>query len=460
MLLCLGVAIVYSENLYPFIIVSLAFLLVGAGLLLFGKNLKTKKTGRREGMLAVSGTWLFLSIIAMIPMKLSGATPELVDAFFECISGFTTTGATILAKVEHLPHSILFFRSLMQWQGGIGIVVFTVALIPIFGGGASQLFHAESTGITNDRFLPRIADVAKRLCMVYVAETTVLITLLWFGPMNLFESVCHGLTCLSTGGFSTRDDGIASFNSPYVEYVLTTFMYCGGLNLTLVYFFFTGRTSNLLKDEEFRWYNVFIFSMIAITVSWLWIQGTYSTLEETFRKSIFQVISFGTSTGYLTADITEWKPFFWFLALLLMYINGCAGSTAGGLKVSRFVVLIKNLYNEFRKQVHPHLLTPVLINKKALSVSTVHQVLAFCVCYSILIILGGVILTLDGHTFISGLSLSCTATSNSGPGIGKFIYSTAEAGDLTKWVMSFLMLAGRLEVFTFIGIFSPHFWKK
>ncbi len=460
MLLCLGVAGIYHESLFPFIVVSLVFLLLGIGLLWFGKDLKTRRTSRREGMLAVSGTWLVLSIIAMIPMKLSGATPQLVNAFFECVSGFTTTGATILAEVEHLPHSILFFRSLMQWQGGVGIVVFTVALIPIFGGGASQLFHAESTGITNDRFLPRITDVAKRLSFVYILETALLICLLWLGPLNLFESVCHGLTCLSTGGFSTRNDGIASFNSPYVEYVLTTFMYLGGLNLTLVYFFVTGRSSNLLKDEEFHWYNIFIFSMVLITAIWLYTQDTYATIEETIRRTLFQVISFGTSTGYLTADITEWKPFFWFLALLLMYVNGCAGSTSGGLKISRFVVLMKNLYNEFRKQIHPHLLTPVLINKRALSVSVVHQVLAFAVCYSLLIILGGVILTLDGHTFISGLSLSCTATSNSGPGIGAFIYNTAGAGDLTKWVMSFLMLAGRLEIFTFIGIFTPHFWKK
>ncbi len=460
LMICLAVAQYYHEDLFPFSVGSLAFLFVGLALLLFGKDLKTKDTSRREGMLAVSATWLFLSVLAIIPMKLSGATPNIIDALFECISGFTTTGATILAKVEHLPRSVLFFRSLMQWQGGVGIVVFTVALIPIFGGGASQLFHAESTGITNDRFLPRIADVAKRLCLVYILETVILILLLWYGPMNLFESVCHGLTCLSTGGYSTRNDGIASFNSPYVEYVLTIFMYMGGLNLTLVYFLWIGKAGVIFRDEEFRWYNIFLSSIAVVTIIWLYTQGTYETLEETIRKTLFQVVSLGTSTGYLTADITVWKPFFWFLALLLMYVNGCAGSTAGGLKVSRFVVLIKNLYNEFKKQVHPHLLTPVLINKKSLSVSIVHQILAFCVCYSILIIMGGVVLSLDGHDFISSLSLSCTAMSNSGPGIGPYIYSVAEAGDLTKGVMCFLMFAGRLEVFTFLGIFTPHFWKR
>ncbi len=460
MLLCLGVASIYHESLYPFIVTSLVFLCLGVGLLWFGKNLKTKRTSRREGMLAVSGTWLVLSLIAMIPMKLSGATPRLVNAFFECVSGFTTTGATILAEVEHLPHSILFFRSLMQWQGGIGIVVFTVALIPIFGGGASQIFHAESTGITNDRFLPRIADVAKRLCFIYFIETLSLAFLLWIGPMNLFEAVCHSMTCLSTGGFSTRNDGIASFNSSYIEYVLILYMYIGGLNLTLIYFFLTGKPKHLLKDEEFRWYNFFLFSMTIITIIWLCSQNFYGSLEETIRKSLFQVFTLGTSTGYLTEDITLWKPFFWMLALLLLFVNGCAGSTAGGLKISRFVVLIKNLYNEFRKQVHPHLLTPVLLNKKALSVSTVHQILAFCVSYSILIIFGATILVLDGHTFISGISLSCTSISNSGPAIGQYVYSVADAGDLSKWTLTFIMLAGRLEIFTFIGILTPHFWRK
>ncbi len=460
MLLCLGVAAIYHESLYPFVAVSLAFLLVGAGLFLFGKNLKTKRTSRREGMLTVSATWLFLSIIAMIPLILSGATPRIVDAFFECMSGFTTTGATVLATVEELPRSILFFRSIMQWQGGIGIVVFTVALIPVFGGGASQIFHAESTGISNDRFLPRIADVAKRLCLIYVIETFVLVLLLWAGPMNLFESVCHSFTCLSTGGFSTRNDGIASFNSAYIEYVLILFMYIGGLNLSLIYFFVTGKASSLFNDEEFRWYNVFLFSISVITIIWLYSQSYYGTLEETVRKALFQVFTLGTSTGYLTENITLWKPFFWMLALLLLFVNGCAGSTAGGLKISRFVVLIKNLYNEFKKQVHPHLMTPVLLNKKALSVSTVHQILAFSVSYSILIILGSTMLLLDGHSFISSISLSCTSISNSGPAIGEYVYSVAEAGDLTKWTLTFIMLAGRLEIFTFIGIFTPHFWKR
>lgn len=459
-LMCLVMSLYFEESLLPFGAGAVGYLLCGLALSFLGRELKEKQAARREGMLTVTATWLILSLLATIPMMLSGATPRFVDAFVECVSGFTTTGATVLSQVEHLPHSILFFRSLMQWQGGIGIVVFTVALVPIFAGGASQIFNAETTGITHERFLPRITDVAKRLCMVYVGETLLLIFLLWIGPMGLFDSVCHALSCLSTGGYSTRDAGIAAYDSKYVEYLLTIFMYLGALNLTLVYFAVVGQRMKLFRDEEFMWFNVFVGGMISITGVWLYTQGIYETIEECFRKSAFQIISLGSSTGFMTADITEWKPFFWMIALLVMFVNGCAGSTSGGLKIARFVVLIKNLYNEFKKQIHPHLFTPVTINGKQLSISVVHQILAFCVAYLMLIFVGSLLIMLEGNGFLSSLSIACSAVSNSGPGIGEYTSSLTSAGDFTKYLLGGLMLIGRLEVFTVIGIFAPHFWRK
>lgn len=460
MFLCLGVSIYYGEDLLPFISAILAYLGVGSVLLAGGRELKHKRTGRREGMLTVTATWLLLSLIAVIPMMLSGATPRFVDAFLECVSGFTTTGATVFAQVEHLPRGILFLRSLMQWQGGIGIVVFTVALIPIFGGGASQIFNAETTGITHDRFLPRIADVAQRLCLVYIAETLLLVLLLWYGPMSLFDAVCHAMSCLSTGGYSTRDLGIAAYDSPYVEYVLSFFMYLGALNLTLIYFALAGQPGKLLRDEEFRWFNVFMLLIISVTAIWIYTQGLYTDIEESIRRAIFQIISLGSSTGFMTADITSWKPFFWMIALLIMFVNGCAGSTSGGLKVARFVVLMKNLYTEFKKQIHPHLFTPVKLNGKQLGISTVHQVLAFCVVYLMLIFSGSLLFMLDGNGFISSLSIACSAVSNSGPGIGEYMSSIGSAGDFSKYLMAFLMITGRLEVFTVLGILTRHFWMR
>lgn len=459
-LLVLLVAYLYHEPLSPWLYSLAAYLVTGGVLLSISRQLKQKKASRREGMLAVSGVWLLLSVIGIIPFLATGATTSPLDAFFETISGFTTTGATVFPHIEHFEHSLLFWRSFMQWQGGVGIVVFTVALIPIFGGGASQIYNAETTGITHDRFLPRITDVAKCLWGIYLAETAVLILLLWAGPMNLFESICHAFTCISTGGYSTRDDSIAAFHSPYTEYILSVFMFIGSLNLTLVYFAASGKPKALLRDEETRFFGLFIASITLVITIWLAIQGEYPTFESNFRHALFETITLGSSTGYDTADVTAWGPFCWMLALLLMFVNGCAGSTSGGLKAARFLVLLKNLYNEFKKQIHPHLLTPVLLNGKQLSVSVVHQVLAFCVLYVLLIFVGATLLMLDHNGFVSSISIACSAVSNSGPAIGEYATSVSGAGDFTKLVLCFLMIAGRLEVFTFIGIFSPYFWKR
>ena len=460
MLLVVLTALIYGEGLLPWAVTIGAFFALGSVLLHFGRRLKKKFASRREGMLAVTLVWLLLSLVGMLPFLLTGSLERPIDAFFETISGFTTTGATVFNEVESLPHSILLWRSLTQWQGGLGIVVFTVALVPIFGGGASQIYNAETTGITHDRFLPRISDVAKCLWAVYFVETLLLFTLLWAGPMGCFDAVCHAFTCISTGGYSTRDASVAGFDSAYVEYVLSLFMFIGSLNLTLVYFAATGKPKRLFKDEEFRFLTFFILTISVITTIWLWVQGEYPSLETTFRQSLFTTLSLGSSTGYTTSDITLWGPFFWMLALLLMFVNGCAGSTSGGLKSSRFLVLIKNLYNEFKKQIHPHLLTPVLINGRQLSVSVVHQILAFCVLYVALIFFGASLLMLDDNGFVSSISIACSAVSNSGPGIGEYASNVAGAGTFSKSLLCFLMLAGRLEVFTVIGILTPHFWKR
>ena len=457
----LVLAICFDEPFLPWVATILTFTGVGLSLLGLGKEAREKtQATRREGMLTVTLTWLLLSLIGMLPFLMNGATHSALDAFFETVSGFTTTGATVFRDVESLPRSLLFWRSLTQWQGGVGIVVFTVALMPIFGGGATQLYNAETTGITHDRFFPRITDVAKALWLVYLAETLVLILLLWLGPMPLFDAICHAFTCISTGGYSTRNDSIEAYHSPYLDYVISGFMYIGSLNLTLVFFALTGKPRRLFRDEEFRFFTFFILSITSMMALSLYLRGQYPSVEENIRFALFQTISLGSSTGYLSTDITHLGSFIWMLALILMFVNGCAGSTSGGLKSARFLVLLKNLYNEFKKQIHPHLLTPVLMNKRQLSVSTVHQVLAFCVMYIMLIFIGATLLMMDQNDFISSISIACSAISNSGPAIGKYAFSVGEASVFSKGVLCFLMLAGRLEVFTVIGILTPYFWKR
>lgn len=461
MAVCFGVAYFGRETLSPFVLGFVMYLLVGGLLYSYGSKKSNIRIGRREGMLSVTLTWIVLSIIATVPVLLSpGSADDFWAALFETISGFTTTGATIYDNLNNLEHSILFWRAMMQWQGGIGIVVFTVALIPMISGGVSHIFNAETTGITHERFLPKISDVAKRLAGVYIAETIILVLLLYLGPMNFFDSVCHALSCISTGGYSTKTEGIIYYDSPYVEYVLSFFMYLGSLNIALIYFVLLGKPMKLLMEEEFRWFTIFILLMTLITSLWLWDNNLYTTVEETFRRALFQCLALGTSTGFLTADITAWKPFFWTIALLLMFVNGCTGSTSGGLKMARFIVLIKNLKNEFKKQVRPHMLTPVLFNGKQVSISVVHQILAFCVLYVMLIFVAAALIMLDGNGFDSSISIAVACMSNSGPGIGKYLSSVATAGDFTKVILSFLMLVGRLEVFTVIGILTPYFWRK
>lgn len=463
MLLCLLVACFYGNDLLPFSLGALVYLLVGLGLYAYGTRRSAIVVGRREGMLAVASTWLILSLIATIPLLLSpGGTYEFLPALFEAISGFTTTGATIYSDVESLEESVLFWRALMQWQGGIGIVVFTVALIPMLTGsnGVSHIFNAETTGITHDRFLPKISDVAQRLAAVYISITALTILLLALGPMGLFDAVCHAFCSVSTGGYSTKTAGIAHYASAYSEYILVLAMYLGSLNITLIYFCLMGKPMKLILDEEFRWFSLFIGGFTLITCYWLWSNGLYVHIEEIFRKALFHCMSLGSSTYFLTTDITAWKPFFWMIALVLMFVNGCTGSTTGGMKMARFIVLVKNLRNEFKKQVRPHMVTPVRFNGRQISVSVVHQILAFCVLYVVLIFVGAMLISLDGNSFEASLSISVGSVSNTGSGIGTHINSVAATSDFTKSVLIFLMLAGRLEVFTVIGIFTPYFWRK
>ncbi len=466
LLSALFVALVYGgEDVLPFVFTMLTMLGLGSVGWLWGRRAdskQNKRLSRKEGMLIVTLIWLLLSFVGMLPFIFGNYVTSISDAFFETMSGFTTTGATIFRSVETLPHGILFWRSILQWQGGIGIVVFTLALLPIITGdrGASMVYNAETTGIMHDRFLPRISTVSKRLASVYVFMTLLLFFLLWLGPMDTFDALCHALTCISTGGYSTKDASIAYYHSPYLEYVITGFMFISSLSLSLIYFCFIGKPMKLFKDEEFRWFIVVVLSATFITCYWLYSFGEFNSVEEMVRTVLFQIVSFISSTGFVTSDTTLWRPFFWSIMLMLMFVCGCSGSTAGGFKISRLMVLVKNLRNEFKKRIHPNSVVPVRANGIVIPGAMVSQVLSFFFAYLGLIGMGVLLLTFDGLPFLESVSASISATGNVGPALGSLTANMADISPFAKWVLSFLMLAGRLEIFTVLSLLRPAFWRE
>lgn len=457
------VAFLYRGNdVFPLLLSS--GILFGAGILfyLIGFRANEHSAGRREGMLTVTLTWILFSVFGMLPFYLGGYIPTITDAFFETMSGFTTTGSTVLKNIESLPKGILFWRSLTQWQGGMGMIVFTVALMPIFGGGAIQLFDAETTGITHERFRPRVTQVAKRLWGVYLFLTLLVMLLLWLGPMDLYDAVNHAMTTMSTGGYSTKNASIAYWNSAYIDYVITIFMCVGSTNITLIYFFLNGKFSRLLKDEETHWFYSFVAITIVVVTAWLMFKGFETDLEPAFRKAAFQVATLISTCGFATADYIPWGPFFWMIALILMVVCGCGGSTSGGLKMGRVVVLSKNLFNAFKKQTHPHAVVPVRVNNHVISYEIVHKVLAFTFVYMSLMVVSCLVLTLDGMEFADTVGAVTSAISNTGPGLGTLgpTGNFSEVPIVSKWFLSFLMMTGRLEIFTVLTILVPGFWKQ
>jgi trk system potassium uptake protein TrkH len=465
MLVATAVAAFYGDgDVWAFLISSAVILISGLAAVVFSGKIDEDNVGYREGMIVVTLTWVSLSVFGMLPFYIGGYIPSITDAFFETMSGFTTTGASIFVDVEHLPHGILFWRSLTQWQGGLGVVVFTVALLPILSGGASQMFEAEvtGTGISHERIRPRVTQVAKRLSGIYIVLTAIASVLLWIGPMNGFDAVNHALTTVSTGGYSTRNMSIASWDSAYIEYVIMVFMLVGSINATLLYFLLKGKIKKFFHDAELRSFLRLIVTFSVICIVWMLVRNHGEHFGETVRHVAFEVISIVSSTGFMAADYVPWGSFFALLALILMFIGGCAGSTSGGLKVGRAVIINKHLYNVFLKQIHPNAVRVVRMSDHVVSVDNVYRCLAFAFIYIGLIIAGCLLLTFDGATLDSAIGSSLAAISNVGPGLGEYgpAGNYASLPDMSKWTLSFLMLAGRLELFTVIILLLPDFWKK
>ncbi|MBD8387358.1 TrkH family potassium uptake protein [Dysgonomonas sp. BGC7] len=445
----------------PMLISSTITFFAGIFMRLAGTDDYPKPIGKRESFLMVALSWIVLSAFGMLPFYLSGSINEVCDAYFETISGLTATGATILTDIESMPKGLLFWRSITQWMGGLGIVVFVATILPM-GGNASVLYDTEVTGIGYDKFRPRISQIAKRLWVVYIFLTTALILLLWMGPMNLFDSVCHAFTTISTAGFSTKNNSIAYWDSAYIEYVITVFMFIGGINFPLIYFFMKGDTKKLLKNEEFKWYVLIIIIFVFIIGFGLYFSGKMEGIEKTFRTSLFQVVSVLTTTCHSTENFMDWGPFYQFMVIIFMIFGACAGSTAGGIKIVRVIILFKNSINEFKRQVHPNAILPIRLNGNVISIDIVTKVLAFIFLYLAILIVSCLLLSLSGMGFENSLGAAISCLGNVGGGLAEIGHtgSFSEVPVASKWYLCFLMLTGRLELFTVLSLFMPAFWKR
>jgi len=461
MLSCITVSLIYRENEIGSLGIS-GLINIGVGGIIWVVTRNAKKNlSARDGFLIVSMGWIFFSLFGSLPFFLSGEIPSYTDAFFETVSGFTTTGASILNDIEALPHALLFWRSMTQWLGGMGIIVMSLAILPLLGIGGMQLFVAEVPGPTPDKFHPRIKETAKRLWAIYIIFTFSETILLLFGGMSLFDAINHSFTTMATGGYSTKQASIAHWDSPYIHYVITLFMFLAGTNFTLSYFAMHLKFDKVFRNEEFRFYLGFIVVFILL-VTGILMFSQHLPFERSFREAAFQVVSIITTTGFVTADYLTWISVLVVIMFMLMFFGGSAGSTGGGIKIMRVMLFIKNSAVELKRLIHPNAVIPVRFNGNAVPPEIINNVFAFISFYILTMIIGVIIMAGLGYDLDTSLGAVAATLGNIGPGIGEVgpVFNYAHLPTFGKWFLSFLMLIGRLELFTVLIIFSSGFWRK
>ncbi len=449
-----------GEEVYPALLVSSGIAILAGfltGKLLYEPDIELRL---RDGFFIVSLGWIMMGVIGAIPFWLSGEIPRLVDAWFESISGFTTTGSTILEDIEVMPKGLLLWRSMIQWIGGMGIIVLSIALLPLLGVGGMQLFKAEVPGPTIDKVKPRVRDTAITLWKVYVLFTVAVGVLYFIGGMNWFESVCHAFTTMATGGFSTRNASIGGFNSSYITVVTTIFMFLAGMNFVLHYRWLRGDYRPLLVSTEFRWYiGITVAAIIFVTISTF--NTTFDSIWTALEHAAFQVVAILTTTGYSSFDYQLWAPAVQFLLLVFMFFGGMAGSTAGGIKIVRVLLLVKNTYYEIKRILHPKAVIPLTLNKQNVTQGVVNEIMAFVFIFVTIFIGGTVILAATGIDFMSSLGATASAMGNIGPGLGSVgpAETYAHLHPVAKMTLTICMIMGRLELFTIMIILSRGFWR-
>lgn len=462
MLTALPFSLYYQTDDFNSILIS-GLITISIGVLLWNFTRKTedKEIKKREGYVIVSLGWIVMALFGSLPFFIHGAIPSFTDAFFETMSGFTTTGATILEDIESVPEGLLFWRAMTHWIGGMGIILLSIAILPLLGVGGMQLYQAEVPGPTKDKLHPRIQDTAQRLWAIYVILTIVETILLMFGGMNLFDSLCHSFATLATGGFSTKNSSIAYFNSAYIEYIIIVFMFIAGTNFTLHYFALHGKFSAYFKNSEFKFYFTFVIITILFAALFL-IFNNEQSIESAFRDSAFSIISVLSSTGFATVDYEKWAPFFSLFFLILLLFGACAGSTSGGIKMVRYQLLLKNGILELKRLIHPNAIIPVRQNGKTVSQDIISKVSAFVLVYLAIFGISSILLSLMGIEIVDSMGSVAACMANIGPGLGSTgpVSNYAEIPVLAKWTLSFLMLLGRLEIYTLLIIFTPSFYKN
>ena len=442
-------------------------------LLMFITRGHEREVKKKEGYIIVTFGWLIMALSGTLPYIFSDSIPGFANAFFETMSGYTTTGASVLNDIESLPKGILFWRSTTHWIGGMGIIVLAIAILPLLGIGGMQLFAAEAPGPSADKLHPRITDTAKRLWLIYFGYTAAETLFLSLAGMSFFDAINHSMATLSTGGFSTKNSSLAFWNdSPLIQYIIILFMFLAGSNFVLSYFAFKGKVQKILKDDEFKFYlrGVLIFTIVSAIIIYFQAKVPLSDyhpkvlgeMESSFRHAFFQVAAIITTTGFVTADYTAWTPFLTVLFFGLMFLGGSAGSTAGGVKIVRHLLMIRNGLLEFKRILHPNAVIPVRYNNKSVSSQIVYNILGFFILYMLMFIIGALVLGFLGLDFESAIGGAASSLGNVGPALGKLgplenYNALPTAGKL--WC-SFLMLLGRLELFTVLILLTPFFWKK
>lgn len=458
LLMCVPVALIYHEPVSPFLYTSLIAMALAA--CAYGgrgkQELRTFK--RREAYLSVTLSWLIVSLIGALPYLFSGAIPGITDAFFESVSGFTTTGSSILTDIESLPKSVLFWRSMTHWVGGLGIIVLVVIIMPSLNIGSYNLFTLESS--FQEKIHPKIRSVGRRLLYIYLSLTFIETFFLLLGGMNLYESLCHSFGTVATGGFSPKNTSIGDY-SPYIQYVITIFMLLAGTNFVVHYYAVKGQFRKIKQNEELRFYYTVTF-VAGIAITAILFFQTDRSLETAFRESFFQVASIITCTGFATADYLLWPSVGWVIIFFLMFFGGSTGSTAGGIKMARHLVALKNVKHHFRILNAPNAIIPLRINSKPVSAQDNNGILTFILWYFMLFLGGSLLMAWLGSDVPTSLSSVATAMGGIGPGLGSVgpASNFAHLSDSSKYVLCGMMLLGRLEIYTMVMLFTPWFWKN
>ena len=454
--------------------VSAFVVMILGGFMMLISRIHEAQIHKRDGYLIVTLGWVVMTLTGMIPYILTDTIEDLPSVFFETMSGYTATGSTILTDIESLPAGILFWRSMTHWIGGMGIIVLAIAILPLLGIGGMQLFTAEAPGPNSDKLHPRITDTAKRLWLIYVTLTIAETLLLYLAGMSIFDALNHAMSTMASGGFSTKNVSLAHWNHlPWVHYIIMVFMFLAGSNFVLSYFAFTGKIKKVFQDDEFLTFAkfIFFFSMIvfAVLISQVDLANdsfdhpqVWGKTESSLRHSFFQVLAIVTTTGFVTADYTAWSPFMTIFFFGLMFLGGSAGSTSGGIKVVRHLLMIKSGFLEFKRALHPNAIIQSRYNGKVVSKEIIGNILGFFILYMISFIIGSLVFGFMGLDFENAVGVAASSLGNVGPAIGDFgpasNYSQLPA--LGKYWSSFLMLMGRLELFTVLILFTPFFWMK